>query len=186
MTPGGTFKWSGWRRTLEGELEPQPLLFSLCLPVACREEFDFICVPPAQRPQSQPTTMETSGPLSKNIPCLFLTYFSQTFCHSNTKLAQSGIISLMPDGSCRINAYFYKGGIFFFFEVFPLSWFQIRSNKSMAHDDHPQWTYNFSNPLSLPMEHKTEEANIIGLQISADHTRRGWKGGFMRAGINVS
>lgn len=115
MMPGGTFKWGGWGRTLEGELEPQPLLLSLCLPVACGEELDFICVPLAQRPQSQPTTVETSEPLSQNIPCLFLTYFSRTFCHSNTKLAQSGVISLMPDGSCRMNAYFYKGGIFFFF-----------------------------------------------------------------------
>lgn len=76
--------------------------------------------------------------------------------------------------------------LFFFFEVFSLPWFQIRFNKSMAHDDHPQWTYDFSNPLSLLMEHKTEEGNIIGLRISADHTRRGWKGGLLRAGINVS
>lgn len=150
-------------------MEPQPLLLSFCLPVACREELDFICVPPAQRPQSQPTTVETSEPLSQNIPCRFVSSFSRTFCHSNAKLAQPGVISLMPDGSCRINAYFYKAGIFFFFfEVFPLPWFQIRFNKSVAHDDHPQWTYNFSNPLSLLMEHKTEEGNVIGLRISAD------------------
>ena len=80
--------------------------------------------------------------------------------------------------------FFYKEWIFF--EVFPLPWFQMRSNKSIAHDDPPQGTYNFSNPLFLLMEHKTEEGNIIGLQISADHTKRGWKGGLLRAGINVS
>lgn len=83
-----------------------------------------------------------------------------------------------------MHIFFTKDG--FFCEVFPLPWFQIRSNKSMAHGDHPQGTYNFSNPLSLLTEHKTEEGNIIGPQISADHTRRGWKGGLLRAGINVS
>lgn len=112
MAPGGTFKWGGWGRSLKGELGPQPLLLSLCLPVACREEFSFICVTQAQKPQGQPTMVETSEPLSQNIPFLFLSYSSRTFCHSHAKLARSDITSLMPDGSYRINAYFYKWKIF--------------------------------------------------------------------------